>query len=197
MDKLKQSAISFGKLFPFEYQLIAGSKRTLIEITLAFYKENYMHLIGLHKLTDLQLQRYNKAKLYDMIMNDELTYEDIRKSVFFAEIENRINYFPILEQALDSNELLIKYKRGFTKGTVITAEYIIIYDYEDTTLHFFIDYNIETGKYIGKSFFDRRGDKFSKGQQTFKILKKYKKNVLNNTEKRLIDKDIIAKKENT
>lgn len=171
MDELKQSAVSFGKLFSYEYHLIAGSKKTLIDLTLAFYKENYMHLIGLHKLTDLQLQRYSKGKLYDMVMNEKLTYEDIRKSVFFTEIESRIRYFPVLEQILDSNEMMIKYKRGFATGTVIAAEYIIVYDYGDTTLHFFIDQNKESGKYIGKSFFDRSDDRFFTGQQTFKILK--------------------------
>lgn len=147
MDKLKQSAVSFEKLLSQEYQLIAGSKKTLININLAFYKENYMHLIGLHKLTDLQLQRYKKEKLYDMIINDMLTYEDIKKSVFFSEIEKRIEYFPRLEQALDSNELMIKYRRGFAAGTVITAEYIIVYDYENTTLHYFIEPDIKSGKY--------------------------------------------------
>lgn len=94
MDELKKSAVSFGKLFAYEYELVAGSKKTLIDLTLAFYKKNYMHLVGLHKLTDLQLQRYSKEKLYDMIMNDELTYQDIKKSVFFPEIESRIKYFP-------------------------------------------------------------------------------------------------------
>lgn len=190
MDELKQSAVSFGKLFSYEYQLIAGSKKTLIDLTIAFYKENYMHLVGLHKLTDLQLQRYSKGKIYDMVMNDELTYEDIRKSVFFSEVESRIRYFPLLEQALDSNELMIKYKRGFAKGTVITAEYIIVYDYKNTTLHFFIDQNQKTGKYVGKTFFDRSDDKFFTGQQTFKILKKYKNNTSDNTTQVLVDKKI-------
>lgn len=190
MDELKQSAVSFGKLFQYEYQLVAGSKKKLIDITIAFCKENYMHLVGLHKLTDIQLQRYSKEKIYDMIMSGELTYQDIKKSVFFSEVENRIKYFPLLEQILDSNEIMIKYKRGFTAGTVIAAKYIIVYNHEDTILHFFIDQNQESGKYVGKSFFNRTDEKFLVGQQTFKILKKCKKNLKDNTIQFLVDKKL-------
>lgn len=95
-----------------------------------------------------------------------------------------------MEQALDSNELLIKYKRGFAAGTVITAEYIIVYPYGDTVLHFFIDQDVKNGKYIGNSFFNRTDKKFISGQQTFKVLKKYKKNVPEQTIQVLMDRDI-------
>lgn len=69
-------------------------------------------------------------------------------------------------------------------------EYIIVYECEGTTQHFFIDQNRESGKYTGKSFFDRSDEKFFAGQQTFKILKKCKKNVLDHSVQILVDKKI-------
>ena len=79
LDKLKQSALAFAKLLELEYELVAGSKQKLIKITLFFKKVHFMHLIGLHKLVDLQLKRYSKEKMYEMILNDELTYEYLQK----------------------------------------------------------------------------------------------------------------------
>lgn len=153
MDKLKQSAVSFARLMNYEYELVAGSKKTLVKLTLFFQKIHFMHLVGLHKLTDLQIQRYSKEKMYDMIMNDELTYDYIQKSEFFLEISDRIDLFPRLEQALDSNEIMIRYNSGFASGTIIQASYIILCNFEDTVLHFFIDYDTEKDKYFGRSFF--------------------------------------------
>ncbi len=190
MDKLKQSALAFAKLLEFEYDFVAGSKHTLINFTLFFKEIHFMHLIGLHKLVDLQLKRYSKEKMYELIINDELTYEDIQKSEFFSEISDRIDLFPKLEKALDSHELIIKYNSGFAKGTVIQASYIIICTVEDSTIHFFIDYDMKCEKYFGRSFFGRTDDKFIKGQQKFKILKKCKRN--KNTKERILlaDKEI-------
>ena len=171
MDRLKASAIAFERLLKYEYEIVAGSKKTLLEMTLFFEREHFMHLIGLHKLTDLQIQRFRKERMYDMVMRDELTYDYIEKSVFFSEIKERIESFPILETALDSNELLIKYKQGFAQGTVIRASYIIIYNYGDVTIHYFVDRDEKTNRYFGKSFFGRSDDKFLRNQQTFKVLK--------------------------
>lgn len=42
-------------------------------------------------------------------------------------------------------------------------------------------------------FFGRKDDKFTKGQQKFKILKKYKKNTLKDTTEILVDKNVIEK----
>lgn len=87
MDKLKQSALAFEKLLKYEYEITAGSKKTLLKMTLFFAKEHYMHLIGLHKLTDLQMQRYKKDKMYDMVIRDELIYEHIEKVYFFPKLK--------------------------------------------------------------------------------------------------------------
>lgn len=190
MDALKQSAVAFQELMKYEYEIVAGSKKTLIKMVLFFSKEHFMHLIGLHKLTDLQIQRHSKEKLYDMIMNNELTYDYLQKSEFFPEIKERIEFFPLLEKVLDSNELMIKYKKGFTKGTLITATYIIVYEHEDVILHYFVDEETDTGRYYGKSFFGRADNKFIKNQQTFKVLKKRKDNNETGVSQILCDKMI-------
>lgn len=80
-------------------------------------------------MRDLPLKRYSYRKLFEMAKSGKLNSEELKKSVFYSEIEERIKIFPMLEEALDSNELMIKYKRGAVKGTVIAAEYIIVYQH--------------------------------------------------------------------
>jgi len=193
MDILKQSALAYEKLLKYEYEITAGSKKTLLKMTLFFAKEHYMHLVGLHKLTDLQIQRYKRDKMYDMVIQNKLTYEYIEKSVFFPEIKARIELFPILEEALDSNELLIKYKQGFAQGTMIEASYIFVYNHGSKTIHYFVDRDEMTGLYFGRSFFIRDDDKFLRNQQIFKILKKIKYDKYENKQVILRDKKIIWK----
>ena len=83
---------------------------------------------------------------------------------------------------------MIKYNSGFTIGTVICSSYIIFCKFDDITIHFFIDYDEENKKYFGRSFFGRNDDKYIKGQQKFKVLKKYKNNCISDTTEILIDK---------
>ena len=174
MDDLMKSALAFRRLLDFEYEIIAGSKGHLLEMMLCFKKEHFMHLVGLHKLRDLQFLKNSSHKIFDLILKGRLTYQDISKSVFFSEIEDRIRLFPILEEALDSNELIIKYKKELVKGTFVQASHIFVYPFKGTILHFFVDCDTEEGKYFGRSFFSREDDRFLKNQQTFKILQKTK-----------------------
>ncbi len=193
MDILKQSALAFEKLLKYEYEIIAGSKKTLLNMTLFFVKEHYMHLVGLHKLTDLQMQRYKRDKMYDMVIQGELTYEYIEKSAFFPEIKDRIELFPMLEGALDSNELLIKFKKGFAQGTMIEASYIFVYKHGSMIIHYFVDRDEKTGLYFGRSFLIRDDDKYLRNQQVFKILKKVKYDKYENQQIILREKKIIEK----
>lgn len=188
MDRLKKSAIAFGKLLNFEYLIMAGSKNKLIELILYFEKAHYMHLVGLHKLTDLQLKRHSKEKMYDMIINDRITLAYIQKSVFFNQIENRIDKISLLEQVLDNNETIVKYKKGFANGTLIDASFVIMYNQNGVMIHYFIDIDQNSGKYYGKSFFIRNDDKFCRGQQIYKILKKVKYDKCDDHEELLINK---------
>lgn len=147
MDELKQCAVNFEKLIKHEYEIIAGSKQTLVRMLL-----------------------------------------------FFSDIKERIELFAHLEEALDSNELMIKYKKGHTKGTLINATYVIVYRCKNEVLHYFIDEEDNTGRYYGKSFFGRKDNKFLENQQTFKILKKYKYNREDGTMQTLCDKPLREQK---
>ncbi len=188
MDILKRSALAFKRLCSYEYDLIAGSKQRLIQLSLTFHENRFMHLVGLHKLTDIQIQRHRAGKLFRMILEDKLSYEDVKKSCFFPQIEDRMKQILLLEKLLDSNDIMIKYRRSFASATVIQAEYLVVCEIEGVQLHYFIDKNADSGKYEGKSFFAHADNKYIRNQQSFKVLKKVKRNLANNRSEVLLDK---------
>ena len=80
-----------------EYKLDGG-----IKVNFSFKEENFPHLIGLHKLTDIQLiqfwlDRNNKTvKLHDVIRkikNETFTDNMVKGSVFFPKIQQRYDSF--------------------------------------------------------------------------------------------------------
>ena len=101
MDLLQTCAEAFEQLLPYQYHIVIGRKGKILEFTLSFDRADFHHLAGLHKLTDLQIQRFRKEQMYDMVMRDELTYDYIEKSVFFSEIKERIELlYTIMEMLL-------------------------------------------------------------------------------------------------
>ena len=172
LDKLKECAISFGKLLDVEYYIIAGKKSSIIKPILFFHKEHFCHLMGLHKLRDIQKIWGNKEKVYDNIIANELTYQDISKSEFFLEIADRFDYFILLEQMLDSEDVLVKHNEFASKSN-IKADYIIYKTIDNAIVHYFVSYQSDNGKYYGTTFFTRQ-DRLYLHNRPYKILKKTK-----------------------
>ena len=171
-DKLKECALAYNNLLNKEYYIKAGKKGKLIEVRIFFDKEHFYHLSGLHKLRDIWQVKINTAKLYDDILNEKLTYNEISSSAFFDEMSDRLEYLPYLEQILDSEETMIKYNQSQTKSG-IEAKYIIYSRIDGLYVHFFIDLNEERQKYFGRTFFTRE-DSLYLQDRPYKILEKIK-----------------------
>jgi len=172
MDKLKECAIAFSKLLDKEYYIKAGKKGKLIEIRLFFNKENFAHLLGLHKLRDIRQLKIHSIIMFNNILTEKLTYEDIAQSIFFDEIADRLEYFPHLEQILDSEETMIKYNKSQCKSS-IEAKYILYSKIDGLNVHYFIDIDEEKQKYFGRTFFTRT-DAIYLQDRPYKILEKTK-----------------------
>ncbi len=171
-DKLKKCAISYEKLLNKEYIITAKKKKVTLEITLYFRKEHFFHLVGLNKLTDIQVLRNNKTKIFEKILNGKITYEIIKKSVHFNDMAECLEYFPSLENILDDYELMIKFNSNKTKSK-IKAKYIIYFIRNDIVIHYFVDESIEENKYFGRTFFTRK-DKAYLCDNPYVIIKKEK-----------------------
>lgn len=158
-----------------EYKLANG---TILTVT--YKKENFLHLIGLHKLKDIQLiqfwlDRSNKSvKLQDVIKNiekEKLTDASIKTSVFYSDIEKRFENFSYdnlttlnyTDAIIDFNPVRIKSK--------IKSDYILFEERPSTGEfnHMGIAMDSVAGTRYVETFFHETSDKYILGQTIVKI----------------------------
>lgn len=138
-DKLYQCILIYEQLMSnnYMYKLEGG-----IEFTIRFKKENFAHLLGLHKLIDINIFKKldngeNVAGLiYRKILKKEIKYSDIVKSRFFSDINDRIDYFSCINNLMFS-EVIINFDR--TKvNTKIQSNMILFNRIRGKYIHLFI-----------------------------------------------------------
>lgn len=99
MDLLLQKYCEYEKLIGCKavYELANG-----LYIEYTYKKENFVHLLGLHKLQDILLismfndknnVKINTRTVIKNIKKGKLTHEMVVSSAFFKQIENRYNSF--------------------------------------------------------------------------------------------------------
>lgn len=77
-----------------------------MEIKVVFTKNNLPHLLGLHKLVDIEeLRKYSKKQvsanlIYKKLKSGEMTIEDLSKSEHFHEMKSRLDHIENLETLL-------------------------------------------------------------------------------------------------
>lgn len=157
-----------------EYKLENGQK---IEF---FYKEeNFPHLIGLHKLKDLQLiqfwqDRNNKTvkleTLIRRIKNSTFTDSMVKSSAFFPQIKERYESFSYdnlttlnyTNAVINFNPLMIKSK--------IKSDYLLYEVKQNNEYnHMGIALNKATGNRYVETFFHESTDMYINGQKTVKV----------------------------
>ena len=125
MDHLLECAEAFEQLLDVQYHIVLGRKNRLTELTLRFDPTEFHHLVGLHKLRDLRLARGNREKIFYQILSKTICMEDIKKSRYFPEIQDRMFFFDKIEYLLDSNKtvfpqvLFPKGEKDYTKGQAV------------------------------------------------------------------------------
>lgn len=184
MDKLRNCAIIFQQLFDIEYKIILGRKNVNTEIILGFNKKDFFHLIGLQKLIDVEFPTKNKEKIYDLILENHITYDLISKSKHFYSNENikyvgindRINYFTYIQAVLDSNNFVFKYNINANNWSDIKAEFVFENQDYDRSIYLFIDRDGLTPIRFCRSFFPKGSLDYTKKSTRMTLLYKEKIN---------------------
>ena len=123
MDHLLECAEAFEQLLDVQYHIVLGPKNRSTEQPLRVARYPFYHLVGLHKLRDLRLARGNREKIFHQILSKTICMEDIKKSRYFPEIQDRMCFFDKIEYLLDSNKtvflqvLFPKRREGLHKRT--------------------------------------------------------------------------------
>lgn len=81
-DKLYECADSYKRLADYEYKLNLYNNGTIINTTINFDMNSFMHLSGLEKLNDLPLieRNPNSRVIHELIMDNSVSYEYVRNS---------------------------------------------------------------------------------------------------------------------
>ena len=133
MDLLQKCAQEFDRLVPYQYHIIIGRKGKTLEFTISFDRADFHHLAGLHKLRDnVRLQTGKRIDIMKEILNGQITYNNIKQSIYFHEMAPRLLPLSQLELFLDSNEIIFRYNSKANIFSVIQADYLLQNDYEGT-----------------------------------------------------------------
>lgn len=149
-------------------------------LTVEYKRENFPHLIGLHKLKDIQMiqfwnDRSNRSvKLKDILKNiekEKLTDSKVKSSVFYADIEQRYENFSYDNlTTLNYTDAIINFNAGFMKSK-IKSDYLLFEERPVTGEynHLGIAKDIAVGTRYFETFFHEYTDKYLLGQTIVKI----------------------------
>ena len=126
MDLLQQCALEFNHLISYQYHIIIGRKRKILEFTLSFDRADFHHLAGLHKLRDnVRFQTGKRSDIMKAILDGQLTFSHVQQSAFYDEMKLRLLPLTQLEQFLDSNEIIFRYNTKANIFSAIHADYLL------------------------------------------------------------------------
>ncbi len=141
-----------------------------IKFKLIFKKANFAHLIGLHKLIDIEIfkslgegKNFKKGiadVIFRKISKKEITYNYLENSKYIDEISDRIKYFIDIDDVLFS-EILINFD-GSKINSKLKSDMILYSKNGQIYLHLCI-FN-KSGKTYPESFFPRGDNNYIKNQ---------------------------------
>ena len=105
------------------FHLKAGKSGILLEFDILFTNDHFKHLLGLHKLTDIAQVRVPSSILYQRILNKEISQSEMKASLSYFFIEDRLKYFKELKAVLFSKNLMIKSLHG--EFNTIIADFML------------------------------------------------------------------------
>lgn len=179
MDLLHECALSFEKLLNIQYHFVLGRKGNLKEFYLSFDKSDFHHLAGLHKLKDVNaLQIGKRSDVFDAILSQKITIEDIKKSEFYHQMNTRLEPLSHLEMLLDDNQLIFRYNEKVRQYSVIKADYLLENQYLNQSVYLFLGARTNENNQMCRTLFPKDIIDYTKGQPQYTLLKKEKLNMV-------------------
>lgn len=178
MDLLRNVAEKFGKLLSVEYYFEIARKNERKEFVLDFLPQDFHHICGLHKLSDIGLvQTGARDKIYRDILNGRIGFSDIEKSNYFEKMSDRLILIGQIEEMLNDNQIVFNYlknKRGFSR---IEAEYLLENAHENDIIYIFLNERSKANVHgipimCCRSFFPMNQMDYTKNQPSYTLLKK-------------------------
>ena len=178
MDLLHECALSFEKLLNIQYHFVLGRKGNLKEFYLSFEKSDFHHLAGLHKLKDINaLQICKRSDVFDAILSNKITIQDIQKSVFYKQMFFRLEPLSNIEMLLDDNQLIFRYNEKIRQYSVIKADYLLENQFLNQSVYLFLGAKTTENNQMCRTLFPKDLIDYAQGQPQYTLLKKEKLNI--------------------
>ena len=191
MRNIKDCVNAFLPLLNTEYEIVLGRKGVAVTLRIAFDKKDCFHLMGLQYLIDRPELNRDRGKVFDEIVAGSITTEQVESSDFYKKIEGRVNFLPLLEKLLDSNDTVFKYNKKANMYSMIDADYLMKNNMEERNLYLFLSHGVDD-KYFCRSFFPEEKKDYTRNQASWIML--YKKKCNMSTGEEIILYDRLTKK---
>lgn len=178
---------AFVPLLHTEYEIILGRKGVAVTIRLAFDKKDCFHLMGLQYLKDYPELNRDRGKIFDELAKGIISVDKLEASVFYHKIKERINFLPLLEDILDSNDTIFRYNKKANIYSVIDADYLLKNNMESRNIFLFLSKK-KDDTYFCRSFFPEEKMDYTRNQASWTLLYKRKINTETGIGKVLYDK---------
>ena len=175
MDKLLEKYNDYMRLENCR-AVYALANRQSIEVS--YKEENFAHLLGLHKLKDIQLVQFwqdksNKTvKLKDVIRkikNSSFTDAMVQSSIFYPQIRERYESFSYENlTTLNYTDVVINFNPIIIKSK-IKSDYLLFEEKNKTYNHLGIALDDNTGGQYIETFFCQPDDMYIAGQKVIKV----------------------------
>ncbi|MCT4584089.1 MAG: PBECR4 domain-containing protein [Peptostreptococcaceae bacterium] len=173
MDKLKQCALEYKKLFNRDFHITLENNTTLKTY---FAKKHFHHLIGLHKLEDVRkvtLSKTNTAtNVYNYILKGYIKYNDISSSKHFDLMKDRVDNFNSINSML-FEKIIVNFDSSKVPSTKLNSNIILFQDKGNYYLHLCLaqdNLNLKNPMiYYPETFLVRDDDYYIKNQKILKV----------------------------
>ena len=192
MRNIRDCVSAFLPLLNTEYEIVLGRKGVSVTLRITFDKKDCFHLMGLQYLIDRPELNRDRGKVFDEIVAGSITARQAESSDFYKKIEERVNFLPLLEQLLDSNDTVFKYNQKANTYSMIDADYLMKNNMEDRNLYLFLSQGSDD-RYFCRSFFPEQKMDYTKNQASWTMLYKKKRNL--STDEEMVLYDRLIKKE--
>lgn len=176
MNELKKKYLEFMQLEKCKVKYILDDGK---KIEFIFKEESFPHLIGLHKLKDIQLiqfwlDRTNRTvklkTVLNHIKNESLTDSIIKSSMFYSEIQDRYENFSYKNlTTLSYTDVVINFNPKIIKSK-LKSDYILFEEKNNGKYnHMAIALDKKTGKRYIETFFNESSNKYIHNQKIEKV----------------------------
>ncbi|MCQ2550706.1 MAG: PBECR4 domain-containing protein [Clostridia bacterium] len=158
--------------YTVRYELETGN---MVEFSLQ--RRNFPHLIGLHKLKDIDIIRrfnnpndkvVNSGYIISWIKSGKITEEEIINSCEFDSIKERYNCFSDdIIQTLIYTDIIVDFNSEVV-NSILKAKCMLFYNNDDLYYHLSIGQD-DKGEYYAESFFIREDNAYIRKQKTIKV----------------------------